>query len=336
MSITERFEVELWEPRPPNASAALGPCADEALVSWLHRYATPFVISPSLLLFDRTDAGLLRNIDWWRKPDPQLCTQLTARTGVARSALATMTFQDWTPHPWTEEVSTRVLCYRRFQRLRPPHETRQWFTVCPQCLATDATPYVRKTWTVEWASVCQIHAQVLVRKCPKCHEAMHFPHFNADECFTPERCRACGFVLSNASQRPAHPIVVQLQALLFAHRANPTVPLPLIGALQWPTAMAFLDKLLALVWADRACHDLEPLFARIRGELELADELRKGHYEGLLILSWLLDQWPQNMRLAMNSLGMKGYLRRPRRWPGSVVSTTTLAIEEILAPLWCD
>ena len=330
MSITERFEVELWEPRPLSSSAALRPCTDEALLSWLHRYAMPFGISASLLLFNRADVELLNPIDWWRRPHPQLLTRLAARTGVVGSALAAMTFQDWTPQPCNEQMSPRLSCGRRFQRSRFLYAKRQWFAICPQCSAGDALPYVRKTWTVGWTSVCQTHALVLLRQCSKCRQAMHFPRFNADERFAPQRCRACGCVLSNARQRPAHPIAVRLQALLFAHSASPTVPLPLLGALHWPTAMALFDRLLAFTWGARARPRLKCLFAHIRSEIELADDLRKGHYEGLLILAWLLDQWPQHVRFAMDCLQAKPYLQRPDRWRQRVISPIARAIDQIL------
>jgi hypothetical protein len=337
MPITEHFEVELWEPRPRDSSAALrlSPRADEALMSWLHRYATSFALSPSLLLLDRADIGLLTDLDWWRRPHPQLTARLAARTGVTRPAVEAMTFMDWTPQPWSEQMSAHHL-HRRFHGVRPMNERRQWFAVCPECLATDAIAYVRKSWTVGWVRVCTVHSRVLLRQCPKCRQGMAFPHFEADKHFAPQRCGRCGFRFSNAAQRIAHPIAVRLQELLFAHRPSATVPLPLIGALQWPTTMAFFDKLIALVWGNRLWCRLEPLLAHIRAELELAEDLRRGHYEGLLILAWLLDQWPQHLRFAMDSFNGTRYMQRADRLLWRVVTAVTREVDEILLPVWRD
>lgn len=339
MSSADLFEVELFEPPERAASSTplpvcVSPCPDEALASWLLRYAAPLAIPPEILLLDRADTLLIDRADWWRSPDPRLLLRLAARTGVAMPALAAMTFLDCGPQGWRDEISDH--CARwRFQR--PPTTSRclRRFGICPQCLAEDAAPYVRKIWTVGWTSVCVVHSLVLALKCPQCHQAMQFPLLSAETHFTPERCKRCGFYLSTGPQLTAHPSTVRLQNLLLAHRAGSAIPIPGIGTLEWPVAVAFFDVLLGMVWNGSKNQFRKQLFTRIRRDLDLTEEIGDGHYDGLLILAWLLDEWPQHLRIAMATLKVARPRRQIDRWYGFDLETRR-SIETIFIPAWPD
>jgi transposase len=339
MSTADLFDVELFDSPEVAADSiplpvSVSPCADEALASWLLRYATPLAIPPEILLLDRADAELIDRADWWRRPDPRLLVRLAARTGVTTSVLAAMTFLDCCPPGWRDEMSDH---FARWRFHRPPTVSRclRRFAICPQCLAEDATPYVRKTWTVGWASICADHSLVLALKCPQCHRAMQLPLLSADTHFTPERCKRCGFHLSTAPQLPAHPLAVRLQNLLLAHRAGSAVPLPEVGTLEWPVAVAFFDVLLGMVWNGPQNRFRNQLLARLRRDLDLAEEFGDGHYEGLLLLAWLLDQWPQHLRIAMATLKVPRPRRQIDRWHGFDPELKR-SVETIFIPAWPD
>lgn len=339
MSTADLFEVELFEPLESGApriplAVSISPGPDEALASWLLRYAAPVAIPPEILLFDRADAALIERPDWWRTPDPILLARLAARTGMPKPALAAMTFLDWSLQDWHEEMSERFARWR-YQLPRSKSRCPHRFAICPQCLAEDAMPYVRKLWTVGWASVCQIHAHVLTGKCPQCHQTLQLPSLNADQLFAPERCARCGSYLSTAPRLPAHPLTVRLQALLLAHRSACAVPLPGVGALEWPVAMAFFDVLLGMVWNGPKDRFRNQLFARIRRDLGLTEDLGDGHYEGLLILAWLLDQWPQHIPIAIATLRVPRPSQQLKRWP-RLPADTKRSIEKVFVPAWPD
>jgi transposase len=337
MSTADRFAVEWFEPPLPGCTpwaVSIKPCAEEALASWLLRYVAPLGIPAEILLLDRTDAGLIERADWWRRPAPRLLAQLSARTGLAQPALAAMTFLNWPAQAWHEEIFERFARWR-FQLPRSMSRCLHRFAICPQCLAEDQVPYVRKLWTLGWAGVCPLHTRVLLGKCPQCHQTLQLPLLSAYPLFAPQRCRRCGFHLSAAPLRPAHSLTVRLQERLLAHRHSATVPLPGLGTLQWPVAMAFFDILLGMVWNAPKSRSCDPLLARIRRDLDLTENPGEGHYEGLLILAWLLDQWPQRLRIALASLKAP-HPRQQLQRASQLHPDMRGSIEKIFLPAWPD
>jgi transposase len=339
MFTAELFEVELFEPPEPARSCiplavSVTAYADEALASWLLRYAVPLAVAPEILLLDRADAELIDRADWWRRPDTELLARLAARTGLAEAALVTMTFLDWSPQEWHEEMSERFARWR-FQLPRSTSRCPRRFVICPQCLIEDGMPYIRKLWMVGWTGVCEAHAQVLCDKCPQCHQTLQFPSLSTQRLFSPERCGRCGFHLRTAPQLPAHPLAVRFQALLHAHRTGTSVTLPGVGVLEWPAAIALFDVLLGMVWNGPKNRFRIQLFARIRRDLDLSAELGDGHYAGLLVLSWLLDQWPQHVRIAMATLKAPRPRQQLQRWP-RLDADIKGSIEQVFIPAWPD
>lgn len=318
MCTAELFEVEWFEPLHGASdytpgSVSISPCAEEALASWLLRYAAPWALAPETLLLDRAEAGLIDRADWWRRPDPWLLERLAVRTGLAHSALAGMTFLHFSCQDWREEMFERFARWR-FQR---PHTIKRClhrFAICPQCLAEDPTPYVRRLWMLGWAGVCPIHACLLWARCPQCDQTLRLPTLGAQRPFTPERCRRCGVLLRTAALIPAYPLAMRLQELLLAHRPAAAVPLPDIGLLQWPAAMALFEFLLGMVWDGPAHRLRNQLFARVHRDWDLTEELGDKHYDGLLILAWLLDQWPQHLQVAAAILETPHSPQQLRRW----------------------
>ena len=335
---SQRFEVEFLElgaaRTTPALPARVQPNPNEAFCSWLLRYAEPFGVSPERLLLDRADMHLIDGPGWWRSPAAGVLSRLADRSGVDRTRLAAMTFSDWCATDDSTDVPERF-ANARYQFARPQQRGLNRIRVCPACLASDETAYVRKDWTIGWTAVCPLHGLVLVHECPECHYKLRMPRLNSEEFFAPERCKGCGYRLSKAPHQEAHQDAVHLQELLLAARAQGTVDLPSVGPLSWPIAMALFDVLLGLVWSGPKIRFREQLFARIRRDLGLAKELDGSHYAGLLTLVWMLDSWPHHIRAAFATLRVPRPRRQLERWT-KLAPDTKQTIERVLVPVWPD
>jgi transposase len=341
MPTTEVFDVELLEPITTSRQDQLTslptrvqPSPQEALSSWLLRYAAPLGVPPERLLLDRADMDLIDGPDWWRRPCARLISRLAERSGLDPSIFPDMTFSDWSHIESTEDLPERFAS-GRFQLARPEKRALNRVAICPGCLAEDEIPYIRKHWTVGWTAVCRRHGRVLVHECPECHYKLRMPRLSSDKLFTPERCKGCGFHLSHAPRHEAHPDAMRLQELLIAHRTQPVLDLPGIGALPWPTAMAFFDVLLGMCWNGPKIRFREQLFARIGRDLGLSKEIEGSHYAGVLTLGWMLDTWPQHIRVAFATLKVPRPRRQLERW-NKLAPAIKREIEKIFIPAWPD
>jgi transposase len=334
----QRFDVEFLEPGAARTRPALPtrvqPNPNEALCSWLLRYAAPFGVSPERLLLDRADMHLVDGPDWWRSPAAGVLSRLADRSGIDRTRLAAMTFLDWCATDDSADAAERF-ANGRYQFARPRPRTLNRIGVCPTCLANDETAYVRRDWSIGWTAVCHQHGLALVHECPECHYKLRMPRLNSEEFFAPERCRRCGYRLSKAPHQEAHQDAVRLQELLLAARPQGIVELPGVGPLSWPLAMALFDILLGLVWNGPKIWFREQLFRRIRRDLGVARELDGSHYAGFLILVWMLDNWPLHVRAAFATLRVPRPRRQLERWT-KLGPETRQTIERVLVPVWPD
>jgi transposase len=338
MPNADLFEIELFELpqetgrlRSGAIPARVEPLPGESLSSWLLRYAAPFAVSPETLLLDHEDASLLAGPDWWRRPDPLVIARLTERTGLPASALVEMSMLQET---FEEPIPDRFSSVR-FQFPRPAKQASHRVGICPQCVSEDTFPYARKTWTQGWVGMCPDHAMVLIHECPECRYKLRMPRLNSDELFAPDRCKRCGCRFSDSPRQAAHPLAIDLQQLLLAHRAHGGVPLQTLGVIEWPVVWALFDVLLGMVWSGPKRHFREQLFVRIRRDLGLTGELDSGHYAGWLILTWLLDQWPTHLRVAIATLKIPRPRQQLERWQ-ALDSLVRKELERVFIPGWPD
>ncbi|MGY3146489.1 hypothetical protein ACVWYQ_003488 [Bradyrhizobium sp. USDA 3397] len=200
MSPADIFEVELWEhaavsPLPLRAFVA--PLPDEALPSWLLRYAQPFAVAPDALLLGDGERNRANHPDWWRKPDPLVVAALARGTGVSSGRIRSLTFADW-PDDGHADAMPERFSRQRFVSERPSHQPRR-IGVCPDCLAEDEAPYVRRTWTISWLVACPTHGTVLLRTCPECGAKLRLPGLSSTAHFAPDRCQRCAHRLARAA-----------------------------------------------------------------------------------------------------------------------------------------
>ena len=333
----ETYEVEFFEAEAVEARrlpARIAPLPDEALPSWLLQFANPFGVSPEALLLDDGEADLAAHPEWWRKPDPLLVAALARGAGVTNNDVRSLSFAEW-PDNGRDDALPERFSRQRFTVERPTRQTRR-IGVCPDCLAEDDIPYIRRAWTLGWLAACPEHGAVLMRACPECGMKLRLPALSSREHFAPDRCPHCAFRLARASTRVAAEPVVRFQQRVLGGRPHGIVDLPGVGALAWPVAVALFDALLGAVWIDTKAVGRDRLFARIARDLgaepfgEIADA-----YQGLAILAWMFEAWPMRPQAALAILAAARARRQMRRWPG-LDADIRAQIEALLLAIWPD
>ena len=314
--------------------ARVAPLPDEALASWLLRFADPFGVSPEALLLGDGEAELAVHPEWWRKPDPLLVVALARGAGVSGDDVRSLTFAEWADDGRDDALPERF-SRQRFSVERPARQARR-IGVCPDCLAEDDIPYVRRTWTLGWLAACPVHGTVLVRACPECGRKLRLPALSSRDHFAPNRCPHCAFRLARASTRAAPEPVVRFQQRVLGGRPNGVVDLPEVGALTWPVAVALFDVLLGAVWIDTKPVARDRLFTRIARDLgaepfgEIADA-----YQGLAILAWMFEAWPTRAQAALAILRAVRPRRQLLRWP-NLDAAIYAEVETLLLAAWPD
>jgi transposase/predicted RNA-binding Zn-ribbon protein involved in translation (DUF1610 family) len=337
VSPAEVYEVEFLDTEIVEATrlpARVTPLPDEALASWMLRFADPFGVSPEVLLLGDGEAGFVMHPEWWRKPDPLLVAALARGTGVSNEAVRAMTFAGW-PDDGREDAFPERFSRQRFTVEQPARQPRR-IAVCPNCLAEDDTPYVRRTWTLGWLAACPIHGTVLARSCPECGKKLRLPALSSRDHFAPDRCPHCAFRLARVSTRAVPEPVVRFQQRVLSGRPKGIVDLQEIGVLTWPVAVALFDVLLGTVWIDTKPVNRDRLFKRVARDLgaepfgEIADA-----YQGLAILAWMFEAWPMRAQAALAILGAVRARRQMQRWP-NLDANTHAHVEALLLAIWPD
>jgi transposase len=338
----ELFEVEAFDPLLSAVGARsrlpghVRPLPGEALGSWLFRYAEPFGVHPEMLLFRSDEDELISGVDWWRRPEPILVDTLAQRTGASVERIEAMTFMAWSADSRDSEIVERF-ARTRFRAGRPAVRQMRRVAVCPRCLAEDSIPYIRRNWAVGWVAVCTVHGSVLLNECLDCGAKLRMPRLSSGSHFAPHRCSRCGFKLTGAMDRRAHHTVTELQVRLLEGRARGAFNLPESGPVDWLIIMALFDVLLGAIWTDTKPKARRQLFARIARDLgrdELGDD-PAGNYEGMLILAWMLNDWPERARAAISILRAP----RPRRQVARqqhLEEEIQREVEKLLISAWPD
>lgn len=338
MSPAEIYEVEFFDTAivgaPRSLPARVSPLPDEALASWLLRFAEPFGVSPEALLLGDSEMAFTTHHDWWRKPDALVVAALARGTGVSSERIRSLSFANWPDNGLADAVPDRF-GRQRFTAERPSRQTLR-IGICPDCDAEDEMPYIRRTWTIGWMAACPTHGKILVRACPECGAKLRLPGLSSGDHFAPDRCPRCALRLARASARVAPEPVLRLQQRVLEGRPTGIIKLPEIGALAWPVAVALFDVLLGVVWIDTKPTARNQLFARIARDLstepfgEVADS-----YLGLAILAWMFEAWPARAQAAFAILRAARPRRQLKRWP-SLDPAIHAQIEELLLAAWPD
>lgn len=186
----------------PRAQAALWPIRykplpDELLSSWLVRLAHGHglkVQSFCNLLFGNRRQVWNRDID--RLAPPWLVDALAVHTGTPAEIARRTTLQvfEGTLYPHFHPSGTLLW----IQNMQMYHRQREGVgqQFCPECLATDSTPYFRKTWRVSLKTFCLIHNCLLLDHCHACGAAVAFHRVDMNAEWVEDallsRCHECG------------------------------------------------------------------------------------------------------------------------------------------------
>lgn len=282
------------------------PITDESLLSWLMRLALRLRISRyTLVSYGLGAEAHAPDSRWWCRPDPMFLELVSRKTGVGCEKLHSLTFQRWSPEVRDDEVPERFSA-QRFIMPAPKRPLPCRVAVCPQCCKEDAQPYVRLTWTLGWVAICPRHTAILVRRCPACRAKLGFATFAAKVSSMPDRCTRCGLDLAAMSGQHADERALQLQEVLLSGKRSGVVQLPALGAMDWSSVVAAVDVLLGMIWIGTAPMARARLYARVVRDFGLGPQTGLGdwtdRYGALLLLAWLLDRWPRNLRAAYNFL----------------------------------
>ncbi len=338
MSPAESYEVEFFdaaERAPRSLPARVAPLPDEALASWLLRFAEPFGVSPEALLLGDGEMGLATNPDWWRKPDALIVAALARGTSVLGDCIRSLSFANWPDDDGVVDSVPDRFGRQRFTTERPSHQSRR-IGICPDCFAEDDVPYVRRTWTIGWLTACPTHGTVLVRTCPECGVKLRLPRLSDATYFAPDRCRRCAHRLARVTSIVAAEPVLRFQRRILEGRPAGIVDLPQIGKVGWSLAVALFDVLLGAVWIDTKPTARDVLFTRIARDFGTArlGELADG-YQGLAILAWMFEAWPTRTQAALAMLRAIRPRRQMQRWP-TLDAAIRDQVEALFITAWPD
>ena len=191
---------------------------------------------------------------------------------------------------------------------------------CPDCL-DEGTPYFRKTWRSALIVSCDKHGTFLQSRCNSCFSPVRL--LGRKHRFRIECCGDCGVPLS----RDANRIVVPTYLVEFTQKIVLT-----FGGSWFSLGSTHVHPTLFL--------ESFPIFAEMfcRNEVwvKLYDRLRLGTYVGrpslmyfhrresftdrcvlMLVVSWVLADWPRRFRLAMKDVSPNvfGYLAKNEALP---------------------
>jgi hypothetical protein len=296
---------------PDSTSPALRPLPlyveprqNEVLLSWLLRLATRLEVSLHTLvraafwIDDRRERS-----QWWRRPEPQMLSRVSDKTGVSIERLRRMTFESWAAVYRDDEASERFSA----ERFRAEAPRRQGFryVLCEQCLDAGGPSHLRTPWVIGWVAVCPEHASIMTVRCPKCTAKLRIGRTSSMARFSPTTCVRCGNDLRYGLHEPAHPSVIRLQHALLEGKRQGITQLAGIGRLSWMEVIALADVVLGMFWTDTAPGEQQRSYSLFQKAYEISQtQLHGSRFTDLAFFAWLTENWPRGTgpQIAMDML----------------------------------
>lgn len=236
--------MQLWPIHPK-------PYPDELLSSWLMRIAirSGFNLNTLCRQLLESEHATPREID--RVYSDTLIQRLAEGTGQSQEIVRKSTLADDEGYVYLNRgygMNHWIFPTTVFEKM-----AHNGLAYCPECLATDAEPYYRKSWRYAFNPVCAVHHRFLRQTCPSCKAP--FIYFATDT-IPNERvmhhCLQCGHWLRDWPAESADPQLIDrlvgIQAALAAGIARNAFNLPNCGAV---SAIAYLQILHTLAYAVR-------------------------------------------------------------------------------------
>lgn len=210
-----------------NLAVRVVPFEDESLFSFLHRLTTANGIPHPLTGLGQSKNN--RSKDWDMCMDENQLRQLALRTQLPIERLVKMTFFKSWPPPYGFVLASSPLSN---------HSRPQQF--CPDCLAHDPEPYLRKEWRNSYVVACAEHVRLLRTSCPHCGSP--FLPFTSANFTTLSICPHCHQNLCCGKEDSINRLLVKralpLQGVIQSHlkrtecwpnKTEPTDSIPLMG-----------------------------------------------------------------------------------------------------------
>jgi len=265
------------------------------------------MVGLSAFAFTRQAFGICSSVqpEWWRRPNPDQRDILIERGGLTPNQLAAMTLDGWSIVRRDERSDRFSALTTRYPKRRL--QAGQSLPVCGECLAEDATPYLRRDWMIGWIAVCPRHRTVLTRVCPGCERKLDSRGLRERNIIELHRCPRCGSVLIGAIADPAIEAGINLQTAMLALKQTGAGEMPGVGLIDWTTFTVILDLVQKVIWIKPKVNAREALLTQILADLVLDPDLRlsldwRGNYGVLVVMAWMLASWPDRLLQALDLL----------------------------------
>lgn len=277
----------------------------EALYSWLVRLGHCLALTPIDATLQAFAIESWHRPEWWRRPNSAEIAIMAYRTGLPTERIEAMTLTAWA-HDRSDERHERFEA-RGFQRQRAGSAVIRPTPQCGACLSSDKNPFIRLEWTIGWVAVCPKHLTRLTTNCAACGAVLSLPGLSLRRPVVIGRCSRCERKIDGSHATRPLRIVSDLQVRLLRLKHDGVGLLPGIGWVTWATLVGLVDLVLSALWRSRARHARERLFRRIVIDNGLDPEQHlqidwPSNYGTLLVLAWLLAEWPARMTEAMDLL----------------------------------
>jgi hypothetical protein len=300
---------ETFDPMEPAAPALVQlpfyvePKPDEVMLSWLLRLAVRLQVSLHTLvrggfwIDDRRERA-----HWWRRPEPQMISRISTRTGISTERLRAMTFERWTLS--RDDEANERFSAERF-RQSAPRQRGFRYVQCEACVDADGAPHVRVPWAIGWVAVCPEHRIVMIAQCQRCRASLRFGRPAMSARFSPMVCTLCGHDLRYELHQRAHPVVLRLQESLIDAKSRGATELTGLGRMSWEQIIALFDVVLGMFWTDTKLVEQQRTHALFQKDYPTPQApFFNTRYPDLAFLAWLTEGWPRGPgpQIAMDML----------------------------------
>ncbi len=294
----------------------------ESFSSWFARTAWANGLRPGDL-YRAVEPGQDRDPgDLDRYADDDLLDRVAEAADIDPEKLRQTTFRRWSGSVFGEDDGVHKLPWLH-PTGRQNGKRCYGQQVCPQCLAVPGIPYLRLMWRLSFVTVCPMHGNLLVDRCPACNEPINILRQDSHEGIA---CWACGYDLRRAAAcvPPVDPRPTQ-QALLRTVSQGWT-PMGEYGPVYSFIALALLAHLNRLLTCGRHAHALRAWVSGHEPALSIRPESVPRAREGALLsprarsvlvpmAHWLMEEWPTRFVTAAEAIGMssRDLLKKPPR-----------------------
>jgi len=295
---------------------------DESFSSWFARTAWVNGLRPSDL-YRAVEPGQDRDPgDLDRYADDDLLDRVAEAADVDLEKLRQTTFRRWSGSVFGEDDGVHKLPWLH-PTGRQNGKRCYGQQVCPQCLAAPGVPYLRLTWRLAFVTVCPMHGNQLVDRCPVCNEPINILRQDSHDGIA---CWACGYDLRQASPcvPPVDPLPTQQELLRTVSQG--WAPMGEYGPVYSFIAFALLAHLNRLLACGRHAHALRAWVSAHEPKLAIRPESIPRAREGALLsprarsvlvpmAHWLMEEWPTRFVAAAEAIDMssRDLLKKPPR-----------------------